>query len=597
MVNRKSAVILIEVVLIIVVATVTAVIINQNTNPERTATFDLNYDDSENIVMKTSNGAEIASPTPVREGYHLVGWYLDKELTQYAKFPYKMNSNTTFYARWSDKAASVFFNEDYLKDTASGIALSNQSRYTKGAEIAKIDGKEFNVKVIASGSSYLVLDLDLTDKLISVVSMDDFKVMFTIPSDVVSINAVGLTQSDTEFIIAQYYSGYYIYDLCGNSVGPASDEPQIVVADTVLFDGTFYRFDSEGRIFAAFDASKRTHIPSGGNGTTYYEIERMDVLDDTYDYAVNILNDRFEVIKTLKFQDKAKLGVVVTLPYGGYLVQYGIAGTSSEKYVIEKDGTNYFLNTYLIDSDLEITELTLKRFIVSSYDRMNAPAIAWDSYANDTVGLAVVQNGKDSTELCKISSNGRVLTVVNRLAYINCSAVMASSTACFYKAVIIESQQMDAQINIFDGTGKIFTSTVQNIANVIGERYFVTKATDEASRTDFNIYTIKGEIAGTFEGYTYKDSSHNVLFFEKDGNSYAFRDGAMTKICDGTDVRVYLWGYSYADSDKYIFCSENGTVISESCSNTVTTYENAKGEYVININVTSGEYRLFKLTV
>lgn len=609
MVSRKTSVLIVVAVLVVVVAVTTAVVTNWVANPDRTATFDQNYEGSENITITVSNGGTVVSPAVTREGYNLVGWYLDKELTEYASFPYKMNADTKFYARWSQSAASVIFNEDYLTATASGIALYNKSQTTTGAELAKMDGQEFNSDIKEYGGSYFIIDKNSKDNLLSVISMDDYSVLFTIPSDPIDIDTVELERFNTELIIAQYYSGYYMYDLSGNSFGPSNVCPEIIVADSVLFNGTIYRPDSEGNLAAAFKVTADTHFPDGGNGDTYYEIVKMDVLGKVYDYAVNILNDKFEVIKTIKLEDKAQLANVVTLPYGGYLVQYGVAGTSSEKYTVKYQGVSYILTSYLLNKDLKISEINMKKLIISSFDKLNAPFIKWDMYSNDTVSLSYIQSAYSDYgihDLVRFSSNGKTITYVNKIGLALCSSVIPLPVDLMYKVVVTpELLTENDYIQIMDGNGKTFNVTVSNIGNNNGIKYFIKKAADEASRTDFNIYDVTGKTVGDFTGYTYIGSSHNDLFFEKSGATYVFRDGNLSKLIDGTGVKICDWGYSYSETyddggvikTRYVFCTENGTVIGKSNNQHALAYLSDSGEYYININVSPGEFRLYKLTV
>lgn len=556
--------------------------------------------------MTVKNGTEVTAPTTVRPGYYTVGWYLDKECTQKADFPYKMTANTTFYARWTDKVAGYMYNVDYLTDTPEGQALVNSSQYTTGAEIAKIDGNEFNSLIKGFGGSLIIADLDAGDSFFSVIDLEDFSVLYKIPSKPLDVTVITLDQFVCQFVIAQYYSGYYVYDINGNVLGPSTTEPEIIVSDTILFDGTFYRYDSDGKVYSSFDQTKKTHIPNGGNGKTFYEIEKYTVFENTYDYAVNILNDKFEVIKTMKFADKAKLGVCVPLSNGGYFVQYGVEGTSTEHFFIEKDGVTYLLYSFIIGKDLNTTEIQFKRLVDSSYDRMNAPNLNWNLYSNDTISLAYILKGApnfQSYELVKFASNGHSVTFASE-KLLNSASTTAMSTSGYYNAIISKLYSTNYEVSILNGDGKAFTTSVSNIQNGNGQKYFVKKAADELTRTDFNIYDVTGKVAGDFSGYSYVESSHNVLFFEKDGNTYVFRDGAMSKLIDGTDVKVYDWGYSFKETyddggvmkTRYVFCTENGTIISKSVSSYAGEFLTNDGEYVININTAQGEYRLYKLT-
>lgn len=71
-----------------------------------TVKFDLNYDNSENSIPKQRvlNGTCATEPkAPEREGYHFVGWYLnkdDKDYTNFFDFETPMSADTTLYAVW-----------------------------------------------------------------------------------------------------------------------------------------------------------------------------------------------------------------------------------------------------------------------------------------------------------------------------------------------------------------------------------------------------------------------------------------------------------------------------------------------------------------
>lgn len=59
------------------------------------------------VVIEAAEG-EVGEPAePTREGYDFAGWYTDAALTQKAAFPYDVDRDTNFYAKWEDEADTV----------------------------------------------------------------------------------------------------------------------------------------------------------------------------------------------------------------------------------------------------------------------------------------------------------------------------------------------------------------------------------------------------------------------------------------------------------------------------------------------------------
>ncbi|MEE1060979.1 MAG: VWA domain-containing protein [Ruminococcus sp.] len=78
----------------------------QGNNPNAKVTFDLNYENAVNNIpaQTVSKGTSAVEPVaPEREGYFFVGWYLNKNDTDYNNyfdFETPVNANTTLYAVW-----------------------------------------------------------------------------------------------------------------------------------------------------------------------------------------------------------------------------------------------------------------------------------------------------------------------------------------------------------------------------------------------------------------------------------------------------------------------------------------------------------------
>lgn len=75
--------------------------------PTFTISFDTNDGSAINPVTLNRLGALNEPATPTRDGFEFAGWYLDESLTDKAKFPLAVESNTTLHAAW-DKIKSSY---------------------------------------------------------------------------------------------------------------------------------------------------------------------------------------------------------------------------------------------------------------------------------------------------------------------------------------------------------------------------------------------------------------------------------------------------------------------------------------------------------
>ena len=78
-------------------------------------TFDLNYEESENISIDIGYGTKISAPDkPVREGYTFIDWYTTADYTQGKVFSFnaQITKDTILYARWEVNPV-VTFNLNY----------------------------------------------------------------------------------------------------------------------------------------------------------------------------------------------------------------------------------------------------------------------------------------------------------------------------------------------------------------------------------------------------------------------------------------------------------------------------------------------------
>ncbi len=125
-----------------------------------TVSFDLNYDGATNVPeTQTVNKDEYAlrPENPERSGFQFVGWFLDKEETDWKNmFDFrenKINSNTTLFALWVD-----------ITTDTDGDNLSDELEQYVGTDITKIDtdgdGLSDYQEVVELGTDPLKADTD-----------------------------------------------------------------------------------------------------------------------------------------------------------------------------------------------------------------------------------------------------------------------------------------------------------------------------------------------------------------------------------------------------------------------------------------------------
>lgn len=69
------------------------------------------------VAISTYKVGTIASiPQTTRVGYRLVSWYLDSNFTNPVSFPYQLDSDTIFYAKWVESNDTVYHVEHYKQD-------------------------------------------------------------------------------------------------------------------------------------------------------------------------------------------------------------------------------------------------------------------------------------------------------------------------------------------------------------------------------------------------------------------------------------------------------------------------------------------------
>ena len=86
------------------------------------ATFDVNYDGGEDIIVDISKATVTAPENVTRNGYKLVGWYADADCTTEFDFTKELAGDTTIYAKWEEiPQVTVTFN------TNGGTAVDPQT--------------------------------------------------------------------------------------------------------------------------------------------------------------------------------------------------------------------------------------------------------------------------------------------------------------------------------------------------------------------------------------------------------------------------------------------------------------------------------------
>lgn len=94
-----------------------------------TVTFDDNYEGGNTHVIQTISGWTVLPYLAKRNGYTLVGWCTDSELTTAFNFSTPITSNITLYAKWSEDETSdvqyysdmVWTEESYFNGTSATV--------------------------------------------------------------------------------------------------------------------------------------------------------------------------------------------------------------------------------------------------------------------------------------------------------------------------------------------------------------------------------------------------------------------------------------------------------------------------------------------
>lgn len=595
---------------------------------EYTVTFDYNYDtDSRTVSYNYKADSYIEDPAipEVRTGgYYFVYWCADKECTKEVVFPYKLTGNVTFYAKWSTSIADKYFYQNYLTNTDSGKALVQSHKVTIGATELKIDGNVVNGSVVAVGTTFAILNTGSNEY--TVINTLEMKKLFTIPTGGLQIRAFDFMESNTEFFYVQYNDGYHIYDLSGNSFGPASTMPIMALADTVLFDDSFYRFNSKGNLYKAFDYNADVYMPDGGNGKYFYNLKTVtDSSGNVKGFAINILDSNYKAVNTIKCSEPADYYSCTPLSNGKFLVQYAVEVPIDAKEYTFKDAITekkYLMKTYIVDQNsANNKEVKMKMPVILTQDRYNSPGVEWEKFSNGTsalVQIGVVNNSSLLTSkviTAKISDDGRTVTRLFdiSLGVVDTQTVDHMGDGTHYHAFIYGNIGGEKILDnmIVDGTGAQFKKVLCGVENTNGVKYFITAETKwimeteetsghwEKTFTDKNIYDINGNAVANYGDKEYVGASKNDLFFKDSSNYYIFKDGKMSTLCAydaKKTIRIYDHCFSYFKDGHYIVCAENGDLISTSGDGIVSSYDTYDGHILITLKNTSNENKIFTLT-
>ena len=119
------------------------------------------------VAISTYKVGTIASiPQTTRVGYRLVSWYLDSNFTNPVSFPYQLDSDTTFYAKWIESTDTGYSVEHYqqegnttfytLKETVTFTGTTGEETSATSKEYAGFHVKTFEQKNIAADGSTII---------------------------------------------------------------------------------------------------------------------------------------------------------------------------------------------------------------------------------------------------------------------------------------------------------------------------------------------------------------------------------------------------------------------------------------------------------
>ncbi len=614
--SNNGRTIAIVVAIVVVIAAISGCVIALNNNGGGSkVTYELNYEGApagESVSYKS--GSEITEPLypDHRVDHTFAGWYSDMECTNKISFPYKVNSDVTFYAKWTSGIAAKYFNENFFIDNEYGKNVAKSYQMTSGYKEIIVDGKNVELPLISCGFEHFIL-CDLTKPIDEayyiIVDFNEKKTLFTLPYlDIAGIMSVDLLTCNTEFIVVvDYDDQYWIYDLKGNAIGPSELYPSVLLHDKIIFDDKCFTFNNDGSFKLQFDITSY-HVPDAGDGTTYVEID-SDINEGLPTYkAYNLLDDKFNIVESFPIPESAVDAVCFYIGEGCYFLQYSLLA-GPDYYTYSDNGVYYELETFVLNTET-------REMKGVSYD--NPAFISADLLVDDGFAATLAPDIKNIISFYKVDENkvldrnGKLLWAINPDGSVYKTFSVSEEHYQFsvtypllergkYLNLVVigeETEEPKSIQCIADGSGKEFKIILDDVKETTCIRYFITDES-ESSRKDFNIYDANGEVVGNFEGKIFIDSTNNVLFFKDDPESlYAFRDGKMTSIFSGKKAAFDCGEsyYCYGHDDAYEFFTEDGTKICDSSSSSCNEILTKNGTHMIQLNTMDGKFCMLELT-
>ncbi|MDD7718193.1 MAG: InlB B-repeat-containing protein, partial [Eubacteriaceae bacterium] len=218
-----------------------------------------------------SQGPDVYTPAPTREGYTFAGWYLDADCTEKADETVTLTDNVTVYAKWIPDVVSytIVFQKQNLDGTYSYISSKTASaevgtEVTATNETTTFDnskyyhvGKRTSATVKADGTTCVYVRYDLT--------------AYTLTFDISNMkNARGKTAKMTVNGVDYYASGTKYTISCKLGEDISSKWP--VASNFTGTSSNFYGWSTSG-VSTTF-VSKRFEVttdmlPSSGTERTY----------------------------------------------------------------------------------------------------------------------------------------------------------------------------------------------------------------------------------------------------------------------------------------------------------------------------------------
>ena len=224
---------------------------------EYTVTFDSKggkfTENNSNILTETvNNGSYIRIlPTPTKTNAEFLGWYTDTQYTEMVSQPLEINSNNTYYAKWSYQN-SVAVTNDIGYDTLQEAITAVEENGGEFTEVELL--KDTEEKVTITGGRKVKIDLQN-----NIVTNDDDNNIFIVENGTLDIsNGVLTSTASTNAVIDVNQSGTLN---TSNLVINANGERQAIYNNggtVTIMDGT----NLTGK------AEERAVVHNRNNGTT-----------------------------------------------------------------------------------------------------------------------------------------------------------------------------------------------------------------------------------------------------------------------------------------------------------------------------------------